>query len=145
MKTFKLVSFQLVDDQEKRQSVSLTNGLIINKEDGENNWILEAVIDKKWYDEFHVLLKDKQKITVEAKITKETNDPATFIATVASITSIGENRISLLMKGVLKERRLHYAEMLLEDLINQGLSGHDLLQQFKLQLRNRPIKSTSKK
>lgn len=61
MKTFKLVSFQLVDDQEKRQSVSLTNGLIINKEDGENNWILEAVIDKKWYDEFHVLLKDKQK------------------------------------------------------------------------------------
>jgi hypothetical protein len=29
MKTFKLVSFQLVDDQEKRQSVSLTNGLII--------------------------------------------------------------------------------------------------------------------
>jgi DNA polymerase III delta prime subunit len=84
-------------------------------------------------------------MTVEAKITKETNDPATFIATVASITSIGENRISLLMKGVLKERRLHYAEMLLEDLINQGLSGQDLLQQFKLQLRNRPIKSTSKK
>ena len=97
------------------------------------------------YDEFHVLLKNKQKVTVEAKITKETNDPATFMATVASITSIGENRISLLMKGVLKERRLHYAEMLLEDLINQGLSGQDLLQQFKLQLRNRPIKSTSKK
>ena len=113
MKTFKLVSFQLVDDQEKRQSVSLTNGLIINKEDGENNWILEAVIDKKWYDEFHVLLKDKQKgetITLNEQdkqvwaITKEYNnvptDETNVIDTLSDDAGSLGKKINVFMESI---------------------------------------------
>ncbi|TYR80151.1 hypothetical protein FZC66_13550 [Priestia megaterium] len=143
MKTFKLVALQTVNKQEERQQIELTNGLIINKEDEENNWVIEAVIDKHFHTMFELLLTNKEKIKVEATISKKTNDPATFLAIIVSITPIGEHHISILMNGILLERRLHFAEVLLANLIEQGLTGSNLLAQFKHNLRNKGIKNSS--
>ena len=44
MKTFKLISLQIVEDA-KLVDVFLEDGLIINREDDQNSWLLEAYTD----------------------------------------------------------------------------------------------------
>lgn len=50
MKTFKLVDLNVerVDKEEKSiEQFPLIDGLIINKEDGENHWLIEALVPKE--------------------------------------------------------------------------------------------------
>lgn len=50
MKTFKLVDLNVerVDKEEKSiEQFPLIDGLIINKEDGENHWLIEALVAKE--------------------------------------------------------------------------------------------------
>ncbi|MBM7704016.1 YwpF-like family protein [Metabacillus iocasae] len=144
MKTFKLVALQFSDERVKSQQLSLLDGLIINKEDGENHWVLEALLDKEHRDVFHQLLLTKERFNMYATISKKSNDPATFSAIVTHITTIGE-RISVLMDGLLIERRTNRSEMVLSDLIEKGLNGTQLLHEFKLQLQEKKMNRSSVK
>ncbi|WP_110112584.1 YwpF-like family protein [Bacillus sp. CGMCC 1.16541] len=136
MKTFKLVALQFADKHDKPQPVTLLDGLIINKEDGENHWVLEALLDKEYEVMFQRLMMNKETFKVYATISKKSNDPATLSAVVTHITTIG-NRISVLMDGLLTERRTNMSEIVLADLIEKGLSGPQLLTQFRLHLQDK--------
>ena len=135
MKTFKLVSLAIVHDQQTskvREEITLLDGLIINKEDGENRWLMEVYIDKKYLELFDSIHKKNEEIHLHATISKKSNDPASLFAKVKSI-NIMEEHISILLDGTIANK-IDLAEIVLNDLVVQGLQGEQLLKQFKVKL-----------
>lgn len=133
MKTFKLVSLQVIEDS-RLQDIKLIDGLIINKENEDSFWIIEAFMSRSYEAFFQSLFQQKKHFTVQTVITKQENDPAPFEATIRSICLMNE-RMNVVMKGKLINSRNEYVELLLEQLVNEGLSGKTLIQAFKDKLR----------
>ena len=46
MKSFKLISLQIITESKQLIDVELVDGLIINKENKSNTWIVEALVRK---------------------------------------------------------------------------------------------------
>lgn len=135
MKTFKLISLQIIDDSEA-QDITLHDGLIINKEDERNRWLIEAYVDANYQDFFTELLESEKETPAQVVISKKENDPASFTTKVLSVKKI-DGRLSVLFEGFLK-RSKNYAELLLSDLIGKGLSGEDLLSEFREKMVTKP-------
>jgi hypothetical protein len=143
MKTFKLVGLTNIRHEGqmvKRENIVLKDGLIINKEDGENNWLIEACVDKQYLPFFEEASAQEQELHLLATISKKSNDPATIFAKVKTIT-VMEEHLSVLLDGTLVKTKINMAEVLLEDLIDKGLKGEELLKEFKQKLHeNRSMK-----
>ncbi|RFU60734.1 YwpF family protein [Peribacillus glennii] len=137
MKTFKLISLQIVSDDRTFIDIELADGLIINKEDDHNTWIIEAFVTEGHFDAVAHLVPTGQKVNVQAVITKKDNDPAAF-KTVVNKTKKVDGHVILLLEGHLQKTRSKYAELLLQDLIQQGIVGDALIEQFKEKLHSRP-------
>lgn len=135
MKTFKLISLQIIDDSEA-QDITLHDGLIINKEDERNRWLIEAYVDANYQDFFTELLESEKETPAQVVISKKENDPAGFTTKVLSVKKI-DGRLSVLFEGFLK-RSKNYAELLLSDLIGKGLSGEELLSEFREKMVTKP-------
>lgn len=141
MKTFKLISLQIIDDSEALD-ITLHDGLIINKEDERNRWLIEAYVGANYHDFFTKLLQSKKETPAQVVISKKENDPASFTTRVLSVKKI-DGRLSVLFEGFLK-RSKNYAELLLSDLIDKGLSGEELLSEFREKMMTKPkLTSTS--
>ncbi|MDG5789930.1 YwpF-like family protein [Evansella sp. AB-P1] len=144
MKTFKLCSLAILFDNEqaedelhlKGKEIPIVDGLIINKEEAEKNWLLDAVVTKEWKEFFEDYLKDKQKFMAEVTITKRTNDPATLVCKVKSINEL-KNHYSIHLDGVLVVKKDDLSDMLLRNLIKEGYSGDDLFNEFKRRKKDR--------
>ncbi len=134
MKTFKLVSMQVIEE-DKLTDIVLDDGLIINKEDENSTWLLEAYINSQYKSYFQQ--KSDQELVVQVVISKKENDPAAFLTTILSMNEF-DDHISILFKGQLKRTKSDFAEILLQDLLTQGLTGEDLMNEFKLKMRSRP-------
>lgn len=134
MKTFKLVSFYLVDKKGEIVSIPLIDALIINKENEINTWIIEIFVEKK-YQELFKDFSAEEKIPVYTVITKKDNEPAPFIVQIISQKEIGGN-VSILFEGKL-DRTTGYAEQLLEALLETGLDGNELLTSFKQKMKDK--------
>jgi predicted NUDIX family phosphoesterase len=134
LKTFKLVSFYLVDKKGDVVSIPLIDALIINKENEINTWIIEVFVDKKYLDLFQEY-SSEEKISVYTVITKKDNEPAPFLVQIISQKVIGENA-SILFEGKLN-RTTGYAEQLLEALLETGLGGNELLTSFKQKMKDK--------
>lgn len=134
MKTFKLVSFYLVDKKGDVVSIPLIDALIINKENEINTWIIEIFVEKK-YQELFKDFSAEEKIPVYTVITKKDNEPAPFIVQIISQKEIGGN-VSILFEGKL-DRTTGYAEQLLEALLETGLDGNELLTSFKQKMKDK--------
>lgn len=134
MKTFKLVSFYLVDKKGEVVSIPLIDALIINKEYEINTWIIEIFVEKK-YQELFKDFSAEEKIPVYTVITKKDNEPAPFIVQIISQKEIGGN-VSILFEGKL-DRTTGYAEQLLEALLETGLDGNELLTSFKQKMKDK--------
>lgn len=143
MKTFKLISLQIVEE-EGLKDIALDDGLIINKEDDLSNWLIEAYISKTYLDYFTAAEDANKELTVQAVITKKENDPAAFITTVSSVKEL-ENHISILLQGSLRRTKSDYAELLLGDLVQQGLDGEELVTEFKNKMKSKPRLAAAKK
>jgi hypothetical protein len=147
MKTFKLVALGVASsntEDTNYQTIELVDGLIINKENEENHWIIEALLPNTYLSYFEELFKQRQQLKLQATISKKSNDPAHFSASMISITKM-ERHFSILLKGSLTGRKTHSPEMILQELIEQGLSGDALLQEFKHKLyMNRKIRPSFK-
>ncbi len=143
MKTFKLISLQIFEEDGLRDIV-LDDGLIINKEDDLSNWLIEAYVSKTYLDYFTAAEDAKNELTVQAVITKKENDPAAFTTTVSSVKEL-ENHISILLQGSLRRTKSDYAELLLDDLVQQGLDGEALLTEFKNKMKSKPRLAAAKK
>jgi hypothetical protein len=111
--------------------------LIINKEDDRFTWLLEAYTDLSLYDYFKKIYDENRDIIAEAVITKLENDPAFFQTKIVTLNKF-ENRISVLLEGHLRRKRRDYSEILLESLLQKGLSGEELLTEFKEKLKSKP-------
>ncbi|WP_019153921.1 YwpF-like family protein [Robertmurraya massiliosenegalensis] len=142
MKTFKLISLQLVKKNEWLD-IPLVDGLIINKEDDHSTWLIEGYIDKSFYDVFREAGAEEKELLVQVVITKKENEPAPFKVKVRSLQSF-ENHISVLLEGTLKKSTNRYAEILLDSLIQRGLSGDELMTEFKSGMVSKPKFNHSK-
>ncbi|UFU00856.1 YwpF-like family protein [Radiobacillus kanasensis] len=134
MKTFKLISFDILEESNKQvvtKNIPLLDGLIINREDENNQWILEAYLDRSYYEYFDELmdLEDK-KLMVQVKITKESNQPATFLVSIIGLNYI-DNYMNVLLMGTIVDRKQGDMERKLKQLIEEGYEGTALLEKFK--------------
>lgn len=133
MKTFKLKSLELIENKDMNiieKKIPLFDGLIINREDAANQWLIEAYTNYSYYDFFQPLSEMKDEVLVQVKITKETNDPATFITSIIGINKIGD-RMNILLLGTMVDQRKTDIEKMLKKLIGKGYQGEQLLTKFK--------------
>ncbi|MCP8615993.1 YwpF-like family protein [Salirhabdus salicampi] len=143
MKTFKLVSMDLLEkmgDELHVRPIELLDGLIINREDDGNQWLVEAYMDKKYFRIFRDCQEDDREILMQVKITKKTNPPATVLTRVVSLNDIGEH-MNVLCIGKLVDRKQEQVEQMLQELIEEGYQGEELLEMFKK--RNKKAQGTS--
>lgn len=143
MKTFKLVSLQIVSNG-KVTPIKLDDGLIINKEDDHNRWLIEIYTDNAVTPSLEVAYREQKNILVHAIITKKENDPAPFEVKVLSIQALG-NKASILLEGTLKRDRSDYAQLLLQHLLEKGYTGEELSNKFGELLQNKPQTFLEKK
>lgn len=115
----------------------LYDGIIINQESSHRLWVLELFIDSKHKEIMEKWKSEKTLLTARVVISYPGNEPASFVVTVEDWLQIGD-RISVLMKGRLKRARSKYAEHLLEELLDEGLAGDELLERFEMAMWDRP-------
>lgn len=139
MKTFKLKSLMIIEDKNEdivQEVIPLIDGLIINREDDDNNWVIEAFIDHTYLNYFKMLEEEKSQIMIEVKITKESNNPAIFITSIIGINEIGSS-MNVLFKGTIIDHRKGEIEDILKSLIEKDYKGEELLMKFKkLMIKN---------
>jgi YwpF-like protein len=136
MKTFKLKSLQVIESENEeisKKEITLVDGLIINREDDKSNWLIEAFLEVDYLDYFNELRQRQEQVLVEVRISKDTNDPATFITTIDSLNNINDY-ISVILTGTIVDKRKSKIEEMLGELIEQGYQGEELLERFKKQL-----------
>ncbi|MGG3560669.1 YwpF-like family protein [Neobacillus rhizosphaerae] len=136
MKSFKLYSLDVMDG-ETSVEVPLEDGLILNKEDERSTWLLEAYTDLSLYDFFKTIHDQSRDLIVEAVITKKENAPAYFQTKIVSLNQF-EKHISVLFEGHLRRNKSDYSELLLDSLMQKGLKGPALLNEFKEKMKSKP-------
>jgi hypothetical protein len=145
MKTFKLVGLKVEQEVEQEKTlkvIPLEDGLVINMEDGENSWLIEALIPVDLQSFFEELAKSEEKMRLFVTISKRTNFPAQIIAKVKTVTSL-KKHLSILLEGrLLTSKPIHDPEVLLRSLMGQGLSGEQLIKAFTENVHQR--KETTK-
>ncbi|MEC0250097.1 YwpF-like family protein [Bacillus halotolerans] len=133
MKTFKLVDLNVERVDKEKKSIEqfpLIDGLIINKEDGENHWLIEALVPKEHLSFFDQLQKKQAEVKVFVTITKKSNRPAQLTAAVKNIAELEES-ISVLIYGQMVTRKQQGTETILESLVKEGYTGAKLIEAFK--------------
>ena len=136
MKTFKLVELLIVDyESETYETVEipLIDGLIINREDKENRWLVEAYVNGEWLDYFESLREKYEQLIIHVRITTKVNDLATCISSIIDINAIGDN-MNVLLLGTMVNRRTATVEKILQKLKEEGEKGEGLLSQLKKEL-----------
>ena len=118
-------------EQVTQKKIELIDGLIINREDEENQWIIEAYTDQKYLHYFEKLQDKNEEIMIEVKITKETNDPATFMTSMIGLNKIG-SQMNVLFKGTIAvDQYSNRIERTLKSLLNKGYQGEELFEKLK--------------
>ena len=133
MKTFKLKMLEIVDydaEQYETKKIPLIDGLIINREDKNNNWLIEAYMEHEFESFFKELETKHEELILHVKITTELNDKATCLTRILSINKIGE-KMNVLFLGNMIDQRTPQLEAYLEELIIEGNQGEELLEKFK--------------
>jgi hypothetical protein len=142
MKTFKLVALSIVHGENVEQ-LDLQDGLIINREYGKENWLIEALLPKIEHEKYEAFCKSEEMLHVQATISKPTNDPASFEAVIRNV-AVMEDRMSILFEGELFRKNTNYHEKLLERLILEGYAGEKLVQAFKEKVKEKPVLEKNK-
>ena len=137
MKTFKLVSLQLIPEDGEPENIEIVDGLIINKENEASTWLIEALMNDEQYELVKEQLdgKEDSSFIVSCIITKKDNTPAFFEAFFEN-ARVMEDYVSVLFIGKLRNRRREMAELLLDDLIDEGFTGAELKSAFRDSLRS---------
>jgi len=136
MKTFKLKALKIIENQAdvlNETDIGLIDGLIINKEDEKQTWVVEGYIDKSYWPYFTDLQQRRKQILIQAKITSETNEPAVLITSIIDLNELGRE-MNVVFMGNIVDHRKHQVEKQLKELIDQGFHGEELLEKFKSSL-----------
>ncbi|ERN52393.1 YwpF-like family protein [Alkalihalophilus marmarensis] len=138
MKTFKLYSLCILEGSEgsiKQRAVPLKDGLIINMENEEHTWHIDAVMEESFKGYFEEIKQESGHLLVDAIITSKNNHPATMVTNVVTITDLSGG-ISVLLEAKLVLQKDEVIEDVIEDLVEEGLSGEQLVQEFKSRKEN---------
>ncbi|OLO27627.1 hypothetical protein BTR23_19585 [Alkalihalophilus pseudofirmus] len=139
VKTYRLFSLQVLQPHEKGVSqleIPIQDGLIIDMEDHEKKWLIDAVINTDKVGIFEKCDKENGKLIIEAVITSENNYPATMVTKIRKITHLSD-KVSILLDGLMVIRKDDIIDVILESIIDEGLTGKDLLQEFKVRKARR--------
>ncbi|NHA36654.1 hypothetical protein C1O33_07815 [Staphylococcus schleiferi] len=137
MKTFKAVRFQIVSENSTVTEYELIDGVIINKENSGTGWLLEIVISEVHQEQMEQYMAEEKLLDIRVVITRPSNDPALFDATIKHITPLKEY-ISVVFECHIYTLRQVYAESLLEQLVNEGLEGDELITTFNRMMQSKP-------
>lgn len=137
MKTFKAVRFQIITDDERINEYEIKDGVIINKENSGTGWLLEIVLSDIHYETMKAYMDDETLLDIRVVITRPSNDPALFDATIKHITKL-EDTISVVFECHIYTLRQVYAENLLEQLVDEGIDGEELVTTFKRMMQSKP-------
>lgn len=135
MKTFKIAGFHLAG-QDNTQEIELLDGLIINREDEKRSWLIELFVHPRYEEVFRKYENQEEGLKAEVLITHPNNDPALFSTRLRGLNVL-ESGISVLLEGKLQHMRNEYAKQVLSDLVQQGLTGDRLVDQFNTNLKQR--------
>ncbi|AKG04721.1 hypothetical protein AAV35_007845 [Salimicrobium jeotgali] len=133
MKTFKLVSLDIIEEQEEDitlRSIELKDGLIINREDDHGRWLIEAFLDKDHENYFRAFVENNEKVMIQVIITKRSNSPATFLVYPLEVNDF-EKAINVLFMGTIVDKKQEQVEKLLQVILEEGYQGEKLLEEFK--------------
>ena len=98
---------------------------------------VEVYTKATYLDFFEKAMQADQSFIVQVVISKQDNDPATFLVNVRSTKKL-HDKASIMLQGTLKRNaRRNYAEGLLKELLDQGLGGDRLLEEFQTGLKNK--------
>lgn len=137
MKTFKAVRFQIVSENGGVTEYELDDGVIINKEGSGTGWLLEIVISNEHYHTFKDYIDNDKLLDIRVVITRPANDPALFDATVKSVKQF-DKTMSVVFECHIYTLRQVYAESLLEELVDDGLTGEELKKTFNRMMQSKP-------
>lgn len=133
MKTFKLKALKIIENKDQdivEKVIPLHDGLIIDREDDENQWVIEAYFADTYWDYFNHLKEQNAEVMIQVKITKKSNEPASFITSIIGMNDIG-SRMNILFKGVIMDHPKSEIEVRLKALIEAGHQGSQLLSELK--------------
>ena len=94
MKTFKLISLHVTGDHGLIE-IKLEDGLIINKEDENRTWLLEALVSASYEDYFQSLLEEKKDLILQIVISRKANDPAYYHSKLFHIKKLDKDSYQL--------------------------------------------------
>ena len=84
-------------------------------------------------------MDDETLLDIRVVITRPANDPALFDATIKHISKLEQAQsISVVFECHIYTLRQVYAESLLEQLIDEGLSGEELKKSFNRMMQSKP-------
>jgi len=132
MKTFKLKSLHILERENEcvvSKKIPLIDGLIIDREDEKSRWIVEAFTTNDFLSYFKSK-KEQGEMIIQVKISKESNDPATFITSLIQLTEIS-HKISVLFMGTIVDQQISNIQEKLQQLIEDGYDDRGLSEMFK--------------
>ncbi|WP_059103733.1 YwpF family protein [Shouchella shacheensis] len=121
MKTFKLYTLHVLDGKEgsvQQHHIPLNDGLIINMENEEATWFIDAVVPKEHAPFFEKELEEQRHLLVSVVITSKNNHPAVMITTIETTTDL-EKDMSIVLKGKIVLGRDDILEDIFEDLLEE--------------------------
>lgn len=133
MKTFILKSLKIMEVVDKGivyRSIPLIDGLIINREDEMNQWVVEAYIDHSHLNYFTTLQESGNEIIIQVRITKESNEPAGFITTIIGMNEI-DAQMNVLFKGTIIDHGTEEMDKMFKTLVDKQYFGKELISEFK--------------
>lgn len=133
MKSFRLCSLTVyveLNNQTTKHCIPLNDGLIINKECKDDLWLIEGLVHKDFYQFFNSVKKNNEPMVVEAIITSLDNTPASFAAKVRDLKFLTD-QLQLLLDGKRLIRKGTFSDIILNNLIQKGISGEELLKEFR--------------
>lgn len=117
------------NDSINQQQIAFTDGLVIDREDDKDYWLIEVYMTKDYLELFQTF-KDDDELLVKVKISKESNDPAYFITRIIKITPIMDN-FTLLLSGSLVKSETKDVTTTLSEYIAAGYNQETILKKLK--------------
>lgn len=98
---------------------------------------MEIVISDIHLEEMQSFMENETLLDIRVVITRPSNDPALFDATIKHITPLKET-ISIVFECHIYTLRQVYAENLLEQLVGEGVQGEELIKTFNRMMQSKP-------
>lgn len=101
MKTYRLYALTIITEEEagkKDYELAIEDGLIINMEDQEKRWLIDAIITEQEKHLLEQIAENDQKLQARVLITSKNNRPAMMELSIRKITEL-TNKIGILLEG----------------------------------------------